>query len=225
MTEDLPMPEPDRTARILLVDDHVLFRESVARFLDSEPGVEVVGGCGNVEEARDLLQEKDIDLVLLDFDLGQHDGLDFIRMIERLHFKGKVLLVTASIGDADAASLIRHGIAGIFPKHNSPALLAEAIRDVQSGRVSFEPAYLYKIMHHAGSNNADQQTPTDKLTHRERQVLLFVFEGLTNRDIADQLQVSESTIKVTLHQLFLKTGAHTRGQLVRIALERYKDQL
>jgi len=219
------MPEPDRTARILLVDDHVLFRESVARFLDSEPGVEVVGGCGNVEEARDLLQEKDIDLVLLDFDLGQHDGLDFIRMIERLHFKGKVLLVTASIGDADAASLIRHGIAGIFPKHNSPALLAEAIRDVQSGRVWFEPAYLYKIMAHAGSNNEDQQTPTDKLTHRERQVLLFVFEGLTNRDIADQLQVSESTIKVTLHQLFLKTGAHTRGQLVRIALERYKDQL
>ena len=64
------MPEPDRTARILLVDDHVLFRESVARFLDSEPGFEVVGSCGNVEEARHLLQEKDIDLVLLDFDLA-----------------------------------------------------------------------------------------------------------------------------------------------------------
>jgi two-component system nitrate/nitrite response regulator NarL len=225
MTEDLPMPEPDRTARILLVDDHVLFRESVARFLDSEPGFEVVGGCGNVEEARHLLQEKDIDLVLLDFDLGQHDGLDFIRMIERLHFKGKVLLVTASIGDADAASLIRHGIAGIIPKHNSPALLAEAIRDVLSGRAWFEPDHLYKIMARAGSINEKRQTPTDKLTNRERQVLLFVFDGLTNRDIADQLQVSESTIKVALHQLFLKTGASTRGQLVRIALERYKDQL
>jgi two-component system nitrate/nitrite response regulator NarL len=225
MTEDLPMPEPDRAARILLVDDHVLFRESVARFLDSEPGVEVVGGCGNVEEARDLLQEKDIDLVLLDFDLGQHDGLDFIRMIERLHFKGKVLLVTASIGDTDAASLIRHGIAGIFPKHSSPALLAEAIRDVLSGRAWFESAHLHKIMARTRSNDEDRQTPTDELTNRERQVLLFVFEGLTNRDIADQLQVSESTIKVALHQLFLKTSARTRGQLVRIALERYKDQL
>jgi len=225
MTEDLPMPNWDRTARILLVGNQLLFRESVAEFLDREPGFKVVGGCRNVEVARDLLRDTDVDLVLLDFDLGERDGLDFIHMIERLHFKGRVLLVTANIGDADAANLIRHGIAGVFLKHNSPALLAEAIRDVLSGRAWFEPAHLYKIMACAGSNNEDQQKPTDGLTNRECQVLRFVFEGLTNRGIAGRLQMSESAIKAALHRLFLKTGARTRGQLVRIALERFKDQL
>ena len=140
------MPEPARKARILLVDDHALFRDSVARFLDGEQGFEVAGGCATVEEARDLLREKAVDLVLLDFDLGQRDGLDFMQVAERLAFKGKVLLVTAGVNEADAASLIRQGIAGIFPKHNSPVLLVQAIREVLSGRVWFEPGQLQKIM-------------------------------------------------------------------------------
>jgi DNA-binding NarL/FixJ family response regulator len=218
------MPEPARKARILLVDDHALFRDSVARFLDGEQGFEVAGGCATVEEARDLLREKAVDLVLLDFDLGQRDGLDFMQVAERLAFKGKVLLVTAGVNEADAASLIRQGIAGIFPKHNSPVLLVQAMREVLAGRVWFEPGQLQKIM---GSVVAKEEepSPSSRLTERERQVLSFVFEGLANKEIADRMQLSESSIKATLQQLFQKTGARTRGQLVRVALERYKDEL
>jgi two-component system nitrate/nitrite response regulator NarL len=218
------MPEEGRNARILLVDDHALFRESVARFLDEEPGFEVVGGCGTVEEARKILQEKTVDLVLLDFDLGQQDGLDFMRVAEGLRFKGKVLLVTAGLNDADAANLLRKGIVGIFPKHNSPELLSQAIREALSGKAWFEQSQLQKI---AGSAilAGDEPARSGKLTERERQVLSFVFDGLANKEIADQLQVSESSVKGTLQQLFQKTGARTRGQLVRIALEQFKDQL
>jgi two-component system nitrate/nitrite response regulator NarL len=218
------MPEESRNARILLVDDHALFRESVARFLDEEPGFEVVGGCGTVEEARKILQEKTVDLVLLDFDLGQQDGLDFMRVAEGLRFKGKVLLVTAGLNDADAANLLRKGIVGIFPKHNSPELLSQAIREALSGKAWFEQSQLQKI---AGSAilAGDEPARSGKLTERERQVLSFVFDGLANKEIADQLQVSESSVKGTLQQLFQKTGARTRGQLVRIALEQFKDQL
>ncbi|MGD0974471.1 MAG: response regulator transcription factor [Candidatus Korobacteraceae bacterium] len=218
------MPEESRNARILLVDDHALFRESVARFLDEEPGFEVVGGCGTVEEARKILQEKTVDLVLLDFDLGQQDGLDFMRVAEGLRFKGKVLLVTAGLNDADAANLLRKGIVGIFPKHNSPELLSQAIREALSGKAWFEQSQLQKI---AGSaiSAEDEPARSGKLTERERQVLSFVFDGLANKEIADQLQVSESSVKGTLQQLFQKTGARTRGQLVRIALEQFKDQL
>jgi two-component system nitrate/nitrite response regulator NarL len=218
------MPEPPGKARILLVDDHALFRESVARFLDSEPGFEVAGACGSVEEALELLREKAVDLVLLDFDLGQEDGMDFMHVAERLSFTGKVLLVTAGVSEADSASLIRQGIAGIFPKHNSPVLLVQAMREVLSGRVWFEPGQLQKIM---GSAVAKEQEPTHsgKLTERERQVTSFVLEGLANKEIADHLQISESSVKATLQQLFHKTGARTRGQLVRIALEKYKDKL
>jgi two-component system nitrate/nitrite response regulator NarL len=218
------MSEPGRNARILLVDDHALFRDSVARFLDGEPGFEVAGGCGTVEEAQALLRERTVDLVLLDFDLGQRDGLDFMRVAEALRFKGKVLLVTAGVSDADAASLIRQGISGIFPKHNSPVLLAEAIREVLSGKVWFDQDQLQKIIGRSASKEEDPIAFT-KLTERERQVLSFVFDGLTNKEIADRLQVSESSVKGTLQQLFQKTGARTRGQLVRIALEQFKDQL
>jgi two-component system, NarL family, nitrate/nitrite response regulator NarL len=218
------MPERGRNARILLIDDHALFRDSVARFLDGEPGFEVVGSCGTVEESRELLQKKVVDLVLLDFDLGQRDGLDFMRVAEALRFKGKVLLVTAGVSDVDAASLIRRGIAGIFPKHNSPELLAEAIRDVLSGKAWFEQSQLQRIV---GSTASTENEPghSGKLTERERQVLSFVFQGLANKEIADQLRVSESSVKGTLQQLFQKTGTRTRGQLVRVALEQYKDQL
>jgi len=218
------MSEPGRNARILLVDDHALFRDSVARFLDGEPGLEVAGGCGTVEEAQALLREKEVDLVLLDFDLGQRDGLDFMRVAEALQFKGKVLLVTAGVSDTDAASLIRQGISGIFPKHNSPVLLAEAIREVLSDKVWFDQGQLQKIIGRAASTK-DEPLAFTKLTERERQVLSLVFDGLANKEIADQLRVSESSVKSTLQQLFQKTGARTRGQLVRVALEQFKDQL
>ena len=218
------MPEPVRKARILLVDDHALFRESVARFLDGEPGFEVAGGCGTIEEARELLREKPVDLVLLDFDLGQRDGLDFMQAAERASFKGKVLLVTAGVNEAAAANLIRQGIAGIFPKHGSPVLLVQAMREVLEGRGWFEPGQLQKIMGSVAAKK-DEPKPSSRLTERERQVLSSVFEGLANKEIAGRLQVSESSVKATLQQLFQKTGARTRGQLVRIALERYKDEL
>ena len=219
------MPKtPEQTLHILLLDDHALFRDSVARFLDGEPGLEVAGGCGTVEEAQALLREKEVDLVLLDFDLGQRDGLDFMRVAEALQFKGKVLLVTAGVSDTDAASLIRQGISGIFPKHNSPVLLAEAIREVLSDKVWFDQGQLQKIIGRAASTK-DEPLAFTKLTERERQVLSLVFDGLANKEIADQLRVSESSVKSTLQQLFQKTGARTRGQLVRVALEQFKDQL
>ncbi len=218
------MPESGRSARILIVDDHALFRESVARFLNGEQGLEVVAGCGTIEDAREILERDAVDLVLLDFDLGQRDGLDFMRVAEDLRFKGKVLLVTAGLNNADAAKLVRRGIAGIFPKHQPPELLSEAIRDVLTGKAWFDQGQLRRIVG-AAPQEEDDLARTSNLTERERQVLSFVFKGLANKEIADQLQVSESSVKGSLQQLFRKTGARTRGQLVRIALENYKDQL
>jgi DNA-binding NarL/FixJ family response regulator len=209
----------------LIIDDHALFRESVARFLNGERGLEVVADCGTIEEAREILERGDaVDLVLLDFDLGQRDGLDFMRVAEDLRFKGKVLLVTAGLNDADAAKLLKRGIAGIFPKHQPPELLSEAIRDVLTGKAWFDQGQLRRIVG-AAPQEEDDLVRTGNLTERELQVLSFVFKGLGNKEIADQLQISESSVKGTLQQLFRKTGARTRGQLVRIALENYKDQL
>ena len=211
---------PERRATILLVDDHALFRESLARFLDSDPGLQVVAGCATIEEAKAFLLANTVDLVLLDFDLGPRDGLDFMEAARAIGFAGKVLLVTAGVDESAAANLVKRGLAGVIRKHDPPAVLVEAIREVLAGKVWFEQNYLQKIVGCAGENEAPR---TRKLTEREQQVLIGVFEGLANKQIAQRLQVSESSVKATLQQLFQKTGVRTRSQLVRIALEQYRD--
>jgi two-component system nitrate/nitrite response regulator NarL len=123
----------------------------------------------------------------------------------------------------DAAAMIRQGIAGILRKHCSPAALAQSIRDVSGGKDYFEPGYLRSVLAGIAAPSPDYQRK--KLTDRERQVLQYVFEGLANKEIADRLHASESAVKATLQQLFSKTGVRTRSQLVRAALENYKDQL
>jgi len=211
--------------RILVVDDHRLFRESVARLLAAEPGFEIAAHCASAAEALQLVAQTPVDVVLLDFDLGDGKASDFLAKSQSGGFSGRILVVTAGVTDLEAAAMIRQGIAGILLKHCSPAALAQSIRDVNAGKDCFEPGYLRAIL----SGMPLQQTSPDyqrkKLTDRERQVLRYVFEGLANKEIADCLEVSESSVKATLQQLFSKTGVRTRSQLVRTALENYKDQL
>jgi DNA-binding NarL/FixJ family response regulator len=208
-------------ARILLVDDHALFRESLARFLDQEAGLKVVGGCATIEEAKAVLESQAVDLVLLDFDLGERNGEDFLRMSSGVGYTGRVLMVTAGLDQVRTAALVRRGISGVVRKHDPPAALVNAIREVLAGRVWFDQHSLKSMV----EQPQEETVTARKLTDRERQVLAGVFEGLANKQIADQLQVSESSVKATLQQLFHKTGVRTRSQLVRIALERYHDQL
>jgi len=209
-----------KTVTILIVDDHALFRESVARLLAAEPGFEVIAHCGSIEDALKILHETQVDIVLLDFDLGERDGTDFMRLARQEGFNGRVLVVTAGVDESKVAELIHTGISGIFMKHNSAALLPRGIRDVMDGKVWFDQQLLQEALSGDRKHRAEP-----RLTLRERQVLSFVFEGLANKEIAEKIGVSESSVKATLQQLFSKTGVHTRSQLVRIALEQYKDQI
>lgn len=208
--------------RIMLVDDHALFRESVARLLATEPGFDVIAHCDSVEKALAALETTQVDIVLLDYDLGQRDGRDFMRLATQRGFRRRVLVVTAGVGKEQAADLIRSGVSGIFLKHNSAASLIEGIRDVQAGKVWFDRELLQEVVESATSPN---ESEAKQFTQREREVLSFVFEGLANKEIADRMRVSESSVKATLQQLFSKTGVRTRGQLVRVALEQYRNQL
>ena len=218
------MPETaEQNLRILLLDDHALFRESLGRLLSAEPGFEVVIHCGNIDEALHLLQQESIDLVLLDFDLGERDGREFLRLAKEQGFQGKILVVTAGVDAGALSELIRSGISGVFRKHDSAALLTQGIRDVMAGKVWFDQEQLQTAV------TTDVPTPqpvgTPRFTERERQVLSFVFEGLGNKEIAARIGVSEGSVKSTLQQLFSKTGVRTRSQLVRIVLEQHRDQI
>jgi two-component system, NarL family, nitrate/nitrite response regulator NarL len=213
-----------KTIRLLIVDDHALFRESIARLLQAEPGFEVVADCASGAEAlRIVATGTAIDVVLLDLDLGQEKGQDFLDLFRETGFGGKVLLVTAGVSDSELPALIRKGISGVFLKHGSPAALIRGIRETAEGKTLYDQGMLQRALEQAELGRAASSRP--KLTDRERQVLLFVFEGWANKQIADKLSISESAVKASLQQLFAKMGVRTRSQLVRVALEQYRDQL
>jgi len=207
----------------LLLDDHALFRESVSRLLSVEPGFNVVAHCGTIEEALQILRQKSIDIALLDFDLGERDGREFLRLAREQGFNGRILLVTAGVDDEAVSDLIRSGISGVFRKHDSAALLAQGIRDVMAGKVWLDQEQLQTAL--GAKSTAPPPSGTRQFTEREQQVLSFVFEGLANKEIASRIGVTESSVKSTLQQLFSKTGVRTRSQLVRIVLEQYRDQI
>jgi DNA-binding NarL/FixJ family response regulator len=197
--------------RLLLLDDHILFREGLSRLLDSESDFEMVALCGTPAEALVVLNRSAVDIVLLDFDLEDDTGTRFISTAQAAGYRGKILMVTAGMNALDSALAWKLGISGIFLKHDSPQKLLEAIRTVAGGGAWVKPK--------AVDQRAAPSAPSP-LTPREQQVLRSVFEGLTNKEIAYQIGVSLSSVKATLQSLFEKTGVRTRGQLVRIAIER-----
>ena len=216
---------PTGKVTILVLDDHALFRDSIARLLDAEPDFQTARGCGSVEEALEQLAAEPADVVLLDLDLGQQRGNRFLSEAASRGFRGRTLVVTAgaNMTERDVVALMAQGAAGIFLKHHSPATLAKAIRTVVGGDVWLEPRFLAALMRAAIPRTASDETR--KLSEREAVVLRGVMEGASNKQIADQIGVTESAVKGTVQQLFNKTGVRTRSQLVRIALEQFSDQL
>ena len=201
----------------MLVDDHLLFRDGLSRLLAAEPDLDIVGACGTSAEALEILSRNSVDVVLLDFDLGEDHGTQFISTARERGYEGKVLMVTAGMSALESSAALHTGAAGIFLKHSSPIALAKAIRLVAGGDVWVDQKVIQMM-----ANRVDQQ-PGDTgraiLTEREQKVLRGIFEGLTNKEIASQLGVTDGAIKATLQQLFRKTHVRTRSQLVRIALE------
>jgi DNA-binding NarL/FixJ family response regulator len=208
---------------VLLIDDHSLFRESLSRLLQTESDFDIVGTCASASEALSLPELKDIDVVLLDYDLGHEQGTLFLDRAHAHGFGGRVLMVTAGMSDAVMLRSLENGSHGVFLKHSPPSRLVEAIRKVVAGEVWLDPAVTRSIIA-AATGNAAAPRRAQGLTQREQSVLKGVFEGLTNKEIGAQLAISESSVKAVLQQLFEKTGVRTRSQLVRFALEKHSDE-
>lgn len=201
------------------MDDHSLFRESLSRLLQAEPDFRIVGTCASASEALAILDRARPDVVLLDYDLGEEQGLTFLDQARKRDFPGHVLMVTAGMTDGAALRAIESGSAGIFLKHSPPAQLVEAIHRVDNGEPWLDAKAMRSVIAGA-TGKLDERQSSQELNTRERSVLQGVFEGLTNKEIASQLQMSEGSVKAVMQQLFDKTGVRTRSQLVRIALEK-----
>ena len=199
------------------MDDHTLFREALSRWFEGEPGLEMTAHCASVTDALKILRHTPIDVVLLDHDLGKEHGFQFLADVQKLAFKGRVLMVTAGMTDAQCVKALDLGAHGIFLKNSSPALLAEAIRKVIAGEKWLDPACLQALAEAA--KRPERAAPNRPFTGRESQVLRGVRKGLSDEEIGGRLNISESSVKAALQQLFQKTGVRTRSQLPRIALE------
>lgn len=207
---------------LYLIDDHALFREGLARLLEAQPDFEIAGKADHIAAGLRGLAEQNPELVLLDVDLGGERALDFVKEARAQGFAGKILIVTAGVTDLEAMQLIQSGVSGIFHKHNPPETLCDAVRKVAAGEVYLEPRYLRGLF-----AAVDPQAIDDRphLSERERVVMRCLLEGFANKEIGTRLDISESSVKALLRGLFDKLGVRTRSQLVKIALDQYRDQI
>ena len=206
--------------RILMVDDHSLFRESLSRLLETDPGFLVVGQCATASEAIASYRDMPIDVILLDYDLGEEQGSRLLSALKTHIRDAKVLMVTAGMSDASAFQAMESGASGIFLKHDSLSQLVAAIHRVMRGEIWLDAAAAHSLF---GGKSAwrERFERTRPLTSRQSDVLKGILDGLTNKEIAWNLKVSESSIKAVIQELFQKAGVRTRSQLVRIAIERH----
>jgi two-component system nitrate/nitrite response regulator NarL len=208
----------DKQLRVLIVDDHTLFRESLSRLLEADTECRIVGACASVREALHIVSKEQIDIVLLDYDLGEEPGTYFLDESRRLGFAGQVLMVTGGMSDEVMLRALDHGASGIFLKNSPLAELIQAIHRVVQGETWIDSGMVKALIAGARRQGAAKQ---ESLSDRERNVLRCVFEGLANKEIGQQLGISEGSVKAALQQLFGRTGVRTRSQLVRIAVERH----
>jgi DNA-binding NarL/FixJ family response regulator len=206
--------------RLMIVDDHSLFREGLARLLAAEHGFQIIRTCGHISDALELLKAVHIDVVLLDYDLETEQGSQFLDALKQSLKRPRVLMVTAGMSNAGMLNVLDAGASGIFLKHSPPSQLAEAIRRVMHGEMWLDPRVVKPVITGA-AHNGEQTRLGTSLGAREKAVLKGVLEGASNKRIGAALHLSESTVKATLQQLFGKAGVRTRSQLVRLALEHH----
>jgi DNA-binding NarL/FixJ family response regulator len=204
---------PAEPIRLALLDDHVLFRESLARLLASEPGFELVAESTTPPEALKSLKSSKVDVILVDVGVAQ----EFMPGVRKARYTGKTLVIAREIDATHSALVLKSGASGIFLDSDSSARLVQAIRLVANGEAWVDQKVVQLL--------AERYPHYDgrwlgTLTEKEQTVLRGVVDGLSNRRIGVQIGVSESTIKATLQNLFSKAGVRTRSQLVRMALER-----
>ena len=211
--------------RILLVDDHTLFREGLRRLLDAEPGVMV---CGDFESAGAAIAELEsglqFDVALVDYELIETggrttNGLNLLRQIRAIRPGAKILFVTAGMNMGDLMMALKDLNAGIFLKTEPIAELMLAIQRTAKGERWVSSGAAMALVENQQAKVDQEKQRHDHLTERENVVLRGVLEGLSNKEIGARIGLTESSVKAVLQKLFEKTGVRSRSQLVRYAIE------
>jgi DNA-binding NarL/FixJ family response regulator len=203
--------------RLLLLDDHQLFREGMGRLLSSERDFHLVAQCATSAEALSALSRHAVDMVLVDHNCCGAKGFEFLRKARTAGYNGRMFIITDAITEADTVRALGFGVCAIFLKSRPHKRLTRAIRSVMAGETWIDESCIGALTQAVDRSGLRDQRR--KLTDRECLVLNSASEGLSTREIAAALNLTEGSVKSALQQIFLKTGVHKRSQLVRVALE------
>ncbi len=208
----------ERTApiRIVIADDHPIFREGLRRLLEADPAFEVVGEAGDGEQAVAEVASLRPDILLLDLAMPRTNGLQALQHIVELGFPVHSVMLTAAIDSADTVRALQLGARGVVLKESATQLLFKCLHAVMSGEFWVGHERVQDIVQHlrkAGREAQGPVTPAMMLTRRELQIVAAIVEGASNKDIGQQFGLSEQTVKNHLSHIFDKVGVSNRLEL------------
>jgi len=202
---------------LVLADDHPIVLHGLHELFRSEPGFSVLAMCRDGSEALTAVRTHRPDVLLLDLRLPVMDGLAVLRSLRDDRLKTRTVLLTAFLDERAVAEAMRLGVAGIALKDSSPSLLLECVRRVRSGGSWFDADLLASTLRHTLRQDDAVHEASATLTKREIEIVRMVAEGLRNKNIAEQLRISEGTVKIHLHNIYTKLEIDGRVDLVRYA--------
>jgi two-component system, NarL family, response regulator NreC len=208
--------------RLLLADDHAVVRSGLRLLLDSQPDMRIVGEAENGRETVRLVSELEPDVVLMDIEMPDMNGIEATRQIKETTAKTAVLALTMYEDDQYFFEMLRAGAAGYVPKRAAPDELVTAIRAVSRGEVFLYPSLAGRLVqdYFQRVDTGEQSTMTDDLTPREQEVLTLIAEGLSNGEIAQDLVISVKTVDRHRENIMRKLNLHNRVDLVKYALRK-----
>jgi DNA-binding NarL/FixJ family response regulator len=204
--------------RIVIADDHSILRESLAALLASQKDLDVVGCASSGKQALELVQSLAPDVLVLDLFMPDTNGFDVLRTLESSGRHIASVVLTGSENQPDYVQVVRLGARGLVLKADDPRKLFSAIRAVANGDLAFSEELAQAVIGAMVTENRPSAQSLARLSERERQIAALVANGRKNRDIAQELNISENTVKRHLQSIFNKTGVRDRLELAVLAL-------
>lgn len=206
--------------RILIVDDHILFREGLAGLLRSQPDTNVVGECGTVQEAIDLALRLKPEVILMDFSLPDGTGLEATRAILAAEPEIQIIFLTVHDNDERLIAAMRAGAKGYLLKNLSVNKLLASLRALERGEAAISRTMMARILEEFALSTptaSPAASPLIGLTSREVEVLRELSDGITNQEIAARLYISENTVKNHIHNILDKLRLRNRREAIEFA--------
>ncbi|MGC2423652.1 MAG: response regulator transcription factor [Nitrospirota bacterium] len=212
----------EKNVKILIVDDHTIFRQGLRALLEAQDGLQVVGEAENGRDAAKKAQELAPDVVIMDIAMPMMNGLEATRQIKRFNPDVKVLALTMYKDEEYVFQILKSGASGYLIKDASASELITAIRSVHSGNPYFSPVISRKIMDSYLREDEEKKTrgEPDKLTNREKEVLQLIAEGNTNNEIGNLMNISVKTVETHRAHIMSKLDIHDMAGLIKYAIRK-----